>query len=777
MFIIRKTLFQSLGSQRKLDTAPESPYASIGPPKESLEIKNRTEKANDVAALGTDGTPEPVVNNHDIQIPIGSTSSDLKNNDKPLSQGIPLMFVKNGENLIPVFSPGQAGQQAPVSITGQGSVKFNTNPGVALPPALNNVVPMNNGGNPLASFMSGDLEAGKNIQSPPVIDASQLAALQSQTSTRCSVPGPDCTQQPVQDVPNFGPGQETMELLNRLLHAPGFPQLASHLLGENMGGTLSNAPHLESHFQENPSELNLPDPHLASHFMEENMPQSNSASSNFFRDNASPGQFNMAGASQYYNPMIPPQSGESRALNSLTSGAHNRMEFPMASNDVHGTNPASIQFGLKQNLASSFPGTPSMLQHEENFGQTDHNEEVRHFLDSLPHIDPAGPAQPSELDSPSPTKQLFNQYNSRMFREHTINDISDPLDNQMNSQFGEKSPDELLEFAKYRSLTAPESQPTGDMSKPFFGGKEKYASNSDDKMMDPSNLLDELHNTQLKNRLAGAGDPTNSNDLASYHEYEEDKDYNREQGYGKNNFPEPAPDDLLDRLRHFDQNIQNSEPGAARHRIPAGKFGSMDPSFADEIRTNDGNIQSFDVERKDIATEHNSNNKLLTRRQPVHRHGDISVLSDDMLQYKHGRLSMDSDDVLNSFKKEQSYSRNSIGRPRHHRHRGRYARTYIPPQMRGVIGRPNPDSSTSDVELRVNGALITDNTSLRSTIVDGKIHPGKGKTFASKDPVQIELSHGDDKRKIINIITKGRYNITQNASSKRTKIPQLNLIT
>lgn len=707
------------------------------PPIENSEFKNRTEHSNEVATMQADGTPEAVVNqpmradtSNNIQIPIGNSpteSNQVTKNDKATAPGIPLMFVKQGENLIPVFNNQNSatwGQQD-VSVTEKGSVQYNASPGLAPPSTMSNV----------ASFMAGNLDAGKSIQ-PPIIDGAQLASFQNPAVSRCSMPGPECQQQ--LEIPNIDSNRETMDLLNKLLHSPVFPQLAARLLDEGTPSSTDRTPF-----------NNLP--------------------------------------------------GDARTLNPTTENSSPNI-VPMASNsnEMDGMSPASIQFGLKENIATGYSGSPSMLRTPANIGQPDHNEEVQHFLDSLPESNPSAPAQPYP-DTPSSDEMANNNnnnnnVNSRMFREHTVNDISDPLDNEM-TQFKSKSPDELLEFAKYRSLVSPDSNgPSRNIFPPPPGtdlgnGRSREGREGENtEGFDPSNLLDTLHSSQLKSNLAGAGDPSNYNDLERYHSRENMRDEVEEElGNEKHDVPEPAPDDLLDQLRHWNQDLRKMPvQGASRHHIPL-KFGSSDPSFADEIRTPGGGIQSFDVERKDIASEHNSNKALLRRGAPRRRHGDISVLSDDMLQYKHGRLSMDSDDVVNSFQREQSYSRNNINRPRSRHHRrynninsvSKFTRT-VNPSARWNIERPHVTSTSSgtdsaaDVELRINGALITDNTSLRSTIVDGKVHPGKGKTFASKDPVQIELSHGDDKRKIINILTKSRYNITQDF--KRTKIPQTKLV-
>lgn len=689
IIILSFFLFIILASERQA-----SPYASIGPPKESMELKNRTEQSDDVAALQADGTPEPVVNrpanpetNHNIQIPIGNSftdSSQIKSNEK--SSGIPLMFVKHGENLIPVYSEQNSAAQPSMSVTEKGSVQYNANPGVAPPSQINNA----------ATFAAGNAAANMDVQTPPIIENSELSNLQSSGVSRCSIPGPDCQQQ---EIPNVDNNHNTLEVLNQILHSPIFPQLASRLM--------------------------------------EQMPQTNPS-------------FDAPGYSRGFNQNSGP------AVVPMSSTGDN--------NDVQSMSPASVQFGLKQNIVTSYPGEPSMLRNPENIGQSDHNEEVQHFLDSLPENNPSAPAQPNMEYTPGGNRNL----NDRFLREHSINDISDPLDTNM-SPFKEKSPDELLEYAKYRSLVSPDSTgPSPNVFPPITGNMAKFGK---DDNVDPSNLLDTLHNYQLKNNLAGPGDPSNYQDLHRYHESMRDEEESEEPGYEKHNVPEPAPDDLLDQLRHWNQQARNAPvAGASRHHIPL-KFGSSDPSFADEIRTPGGGIQVFDVERKDVASEHSSNKGLLRNSQPFRRHGDISVMSDDMLQYKHGRLSMDSDDILSSFENEQSYSRNKIGRPRHKHHQinSKLITRTLNPSTRWNIERPHA-STDSDVELRVNGALITDNTSLRSTIVDGKYHPGKGKTFASKGPVQIELSHGNDKRKIINILTKGKYNITQDY--KRTKIPK-----
>lgn len=679
-------------------TEPINPYASIEPPKESIELINRTHN-DDVTPIGVPRVAEsqqtgenrnpPELGENpgqqsltdpktgDIQIPIGNSASDAKSvpiaggNSAP---GVPIMFIKNGPNLIPVFNtpPQSMGGEGAQSI--QQPLPLFTNQYETNRPPLNSprVMPMMNNNGP----MPNDYDNGPE--------------------------GPAGGRQEV----NYDVGPDshsTGELIDRLINTPGFPQLASKLMSE--------------------------------------------------------GRVNYD-QQQNWQPRWQP-----------SESAHSRNLVPLSERDrtMQGMNQATVSFNMKNDFANNLPDQPSMLQ-DDGRRPDQHFEEVRKFLEKQPR---------PRADLVENNLHHGVGYNSQHDGRY-VNDISDPGDD-IESRFGSKSADELLDYAKFRSMGSYDSQaPPGSQvgvqppsehdleatqRSEYYGNQRNREDKNYAKYMheDPSTLLDDLHRSQLHGDLAGAG-ATPDDTLRPEEELDE-------QGHERHQIPlEPAPDDLMDRLVNFNKRMRQHQLQHRRElefnsqHINQG-FGQMDPSFADEIQGNNGLIQQFEVERKDIAAE--NDNQLLRSRSSGRsnsRHGALSVMSGDAVQFQTGQLSMDSNNIINSFKKENSYSRNNIGRPRFHR---KHKRRFLHPYTRGVIEKPM--SLTDDVELRVNGRPLTDNIQLRSSIIDGKVKPGKGKTLVSKDPVQIELSHGTDKRKIINIVTKGKYDVI--SDKKRHKIP------
>ncbi|XP_066936788.1 uncharacterized protein [Clytia hemisphaerica] len=696
------------------NNSPGNPYASIGPPKESEEIANRTSNA-DVKSVGLE-PQSPSTSLHDavsntagqIQIPIGNTASagnspSIPNVDGKSPKGIPIMFIKNGPNLIPVYNNGENGGtlNSPISASGQGAVQFNNNP-LPEPNLPTNVVPMMN------EFNGG--ERGENPES------------------RCDIPG---------SCPNPGEGgsndleqhispervsdtQMTGDLIDKLIHSPGFPQLASKLISEG--------------------KINYPE-----------------------------------------------QEGGERMMDGM---GDSRNVVPMTDSNVEGMDHSKVNFDMKGSYASANLPEPSMAREEQQRREEEerHHQDVENFFEHQP-------ASKSDVS----TNMLNNRAEGRSTHGldgRYVNDISDPMED-VESKFGSKSADELLDFAKYRSMSAPDlhSSPNSQVGmqpdenamvaahspqqrvmNPF---PQEGASQTEDagqtiasRFMneDPSALLDDLHKTQMQQGLTGPGDSAVSIGARGSFGLAPDQQQQAE-GEGRHRIPEPAPDDLLQQVRNFNHRM-DVEQIQHRQRIEAEKknlnrdFGYMDPSVADEIRGNNGLSQKFDVERKDLATENDM--QLLRSRSPSEprRHGQISVMSGDTVQFNSGRLSMDTNDVLSSYR-EGAFSRNKIGRPRR-RHKRHHKRRFLHPFTRGIIEHPM-SLNDNDVELRVNGQTLKDNTQLRSTIVDGKVRPGKGKTFTSKDPIQIELSHDDQKRKIVNIVTKGKYRVMND--KKRFQIP------
>ena len=746
---------------------PPNPYASIGPPKESSEIANRTGNTEEVTSFGMTGASSgggvggesqtrnipqsqspQVSSNGEIQIPIGNAANAPDSNSNknfpittlpsadgksPNGAGIPIMFIKNGPNLIPVYKnggaptntdnispPAAASQQIPM-MSQQQQQQQQQIPSFSQPSNdQNSVIPMMEPWND-----------NKNEENPSTADS------------RCDIPGAPCADNVEQ---HFEPDRmtsdmkKTGELIDRLIHTPGFPQLASKLISEG--------------------KVNYDD------------------SSN--------------GGGGGGGDMLGPDTGDSRNV------------VPLNGNTVDRLDHAQVNFDMKGNYATSnFPTSsssdPSMLREEEERHRDEERrrKDIEKFLEHQPR---------SKSDVSNYEDDFHNAKGGRSpsgLDGRFVNDISDPADRDIQSKFESKSADELLDYAKYRSLTAPDLhappgsqfgspppensfEPSASLQRSLPNNEEENPGDRDSierRYMneDPSTLLDDLHKSQMQLGLSGPGESLNRDSTATKMMDEE------EQGDGRHHIPEPepAPDDLLEQVRSFNhkmvarqlQHRQRIEQEKKNLNRGGGGFGNMDPSFADEIRSDGGLVQRFDVQRKDLATE-NDVQLLKGRTSPSSRtaprnFGQMSAMSGDAVQFNNGRLSMDTDNVVSSFNEEGEYSRNTIGRPRHrHRkhkrhHKNKQQQQFVHPYTRGII--EHPVAVDSDIELRVNGQTLTDNTQLRSTIVDGKVKPGKGKTFTSKEPVQIELSHGDDKRKIINIVTKGKYRVVND--KKRFHIP------
>ena len=763
-----------------LSKAPSNPYASIGPPKENSEIVNRTNTNNDevtgigMAADGRSQTQNTPGNNAgaiqsangEIQIPIGNAAlapgggggsnnapiSTLPSADgkTPNGAGVPIMFIKNGPNLIPVYkngaqpsntdsSPpgGASSQMIPQMQYQPGQQQQQQQPFFPQPPNdPNNIIP------PMVEQFSNNNEVN-----PPRADL------------RCDIPGAPCAdnvEQHLEPDRMTSDMRKTGELIDQLIHTPGFPQLASKLMSEG-----------KANYDGGPNDGHEPDP----------------------------------GAIVGPTGPTGPDAGDSQNV------------VPLNENTMDRVDHAEVNFNMKNNYATSNYPTPSandpaMLREEEDRHRDEerHREDFEHFMEQQPrsksdvstidddfHENAHGGRSPSGLDG------------------RFVNDISDPVEREIQSKYGSKSADELLDFAKFQSLSAPDlhaspgsqfgppppennfelpqSQPLQQRS---YNDEESAEDRSiENRYMneDPGALLDDLHKSQVQQGLNGVSNPEGVGSPATASSankmIEEEQ---QEAGDGRTRIPEPepAPDDLLEQVRNFNHKMV-AQQLQHRRRIEQEKknlnggsrgFGEMDPSIADEITSDGALTQRFDVQRKDLATENDM--QLLkgrsTARAPtaVRGFGQMSVMSGEDVQFKNGRLSMDTSNVVPSSSNEEGeFSRNTIGGKPHRRHRKHKRhhkfmnKQFLHPYTRGSI--EHPVAVDSDIELRVNGQTLTDNTQLRSTIVDGEVKPGKGKTFTSKEPVQIELSHGDNKRKIINIVTKGKYRVVND--KKRFNIP------
>ena len=745
---------------------PPNPYASIGPPKESSEFVNRTNNINEVTSFGmaadgrsqTQNTPSNAgviqSSNGEIQIPIGNAANAAAPGGTPISTmpsadgktpngaGVPIMFIKNGPNLIPVYknggqpsntenlSPGSVSQQMMPQMQYQSEQQQQQQQPFFSQPSNgpNTVIPM------MESF--SDNNHNNNEVNPARADA------------RCDVPGGPCAdniEEHIEPDRMTSDMRKTGELIDRLIHTPGFPQLASKLISEG-----------KVNYDGGPNDGPGPDP------------------------------------GTIIGP-TGPDTGDSRNV------------VPLSQNTMDRVDHAQVNFDMKGGYATSNFNDPSMLREEEDRHRDEerHREDIEHFLEHQPR-------------SKSDVSSINDDFHENAHGGHSpsgldgryVNDISDPAEQEIQSKFQSKSADELLDYAKFRSLSAPDLHaPPGSQFGPppvennfepppqppqqrSYNDEESPSDRSiENRYMneDPGTLLDDLHKSQMQNGLNGVGSPggiespttsTAANKMIDAEEQQAGDERHRIPE------PEPAPDDLLEQVRSFNHKMI-AQQLQHRRRIEqekknlngGGGFGQMDPSIADEITSDGGLAQRFDVQRKDLATENDM--QLLkgrsTARVPANAargFGQMSVMSGEDVQFKNGRLSMDTNDVVSSFNEEGEYSRNTIGGKPHRRHRKhkrhhKNNKEFLHPYTRGSI--EHPVAVDSDIELRVNGQTLTDNTQLRSTIVDGKVKPGKGKTFTSKEPVQIELSHGDDKRKIINIVTKGKYRVVND--KKRFNIP------
>lgn len=418
-----------------------SPYASIGPPHENSEIKNRTESSSEVQAVGfaakpaelsvappdpppqipsTDsmsmGNPENNVESMSTisnmaAMPITSTlpmpgvlpvqvhdaitqnqNNVQGNNNIPLINpsslkgmtGIPMMFVKNGQMLIPIFgnqnSNGITNSDGknniatlntaanPFTIAGNAAAQFTVNPGFAMPYLPSNVIPFSSSPSqpptkpsslqlpetlqpqlispttqsrpqlqlssvqlqqiaeaiisqlrkskiPINSFvngnsylrnkntvasdsnnMYGDYLDGRisSMQPPdssPIYQSSPLS--ETIASSRCEIPGSLCgsagdgtfhqtenhSHKPKLDQQNM---PSTTQLINAIMNAPGFPQLAARLMSEepsflsrDIGKQLTHERHLGEFPIDPNSNMESTDPASARFLMEQTVAKEN----------------------------------------------------------------------------------------------------------------------------------------------------------------------------------------------------------------------------------------------------------------------------------------------------------------------------------------------------------------------------------------------------------------------------------------------------------------------------------------------------------------------
>lgn len=399
-----------------------------------------------------------------------------------------------------------------------------------------------------------------------------------------------------------------------------------------------------------------------------------------------------------------------------------------------------------------------------------------------------------------------------------FNDISDPpqkLDSTQQEFVGQ-TPDQLLEYAKrktfqqqFQSTTMdrmnheridsdqnlPNIDPGSNM--PMMIPKSQMSPDRDSQQPaeDPAQLLDTVHGNQFdmysngerpaerpgtrhsiissrtrsdaiggSNIESALNSPTMQNNGMVSKDIENSFDGDR------------SPDMLLEMLRRqkdrtmgfaggMDPETLNKykkarfteESARQRGEIPL----SDDPSLADDINGGGGEMQQMEIQSKELASDNHKDSRFLRdhRLGNLH-HNQISVVPGNLIQYNHGKMSMDSADVVNSFFKDKSfYYRNKIPRPINGSQ----------PMVRASIYH---NLQSDKIELRVNGKKLSSNQKARrSRLGNKKSKNPYGETIFSKGPIKVELSHGLDKRKIVNIITQSQFNVTDDR--KRTHIPKV----
>ena len=847
-----------------VDSSASNPYASIGPAKENLELKNRTGVA--VKSIGVDlkqdnslslslADPSTISLNNQfggVQIPIESSAADAVKDLGSVKQmpGVPLMFIKSGESLVPVYG---SDSHPKISYTDTGMAQLKSNPSVGLPSLPSNIIPLSSPQQQVATFMGLNpvdqfLQTTQSMQQsslklPHINNFIPAQLNQVPASSRCEIPGTGCPtptiaqlfqqasrlrqqvqqeqlehmqqsgrnfmtlpsqqqlqqeqyfreynqrQQQIQQLEQFKQEQQQLRAQQQQL-AAGLSNFAQNNLEstnkdlhnpENIDRSQDNFPHFfpreeplqqqqqqdeadypinnllignSPSIQTEPSTVSLindilktPEmPRLAAQIMDENTPF------------------------QYRNQN---EQANSRNFNELPSSLTNSN-----SGRVQSMRTGDIQFDLKQNLArSNYPGESSMIGNSQSF-----NPEplaASQMLQNYP-TNPVFPLKKNPFSEANPERDDGDDRDSHYFRGKSValNDISDPPSEQTEeeeSRFRNQNPDELLNYANMRTMQRsfhPDSRPTASIdSLNLDDDRMSYDRRGTQRALmsvangvDPSSLLDKIQGTELKGGLMGAGDP---NWFSPTFKHSEDKV----------TISDGSPDDLLESLRkqndklfekdgralalEFRKSRLQTELGRSRAGIPDG----IDPSFADEIH--EPLPERFDVRSKESYLQNhlnlNTNNLFQNgHARSAYQPTDFSILSGDMVQYKHGRMSVDSSNVINSFLSESPQYRNEILRPTSSLNKNDSLHKGI---VRATITKNLPDDF---IELRVNGEALDDKASVRSNVKNEKKVNPSGKTFRSKGPIQIQLSHAVDKKKIINIITQSKYNVTE--ERKRAKI-------
>ena len=516
-----------------------SPYASIGPPHENAEIKNRTESNSEVQAIGFATKPEMSVappdpppqvpgtdslsmgnseNNEEsmstisnmaalpitsalpipgalpAQVPDANTQNRnnvQSNNNIPIINpsslkgmtGIPIMFVKNGQMLIPIFgnqnSNGITNSDGknniatlstpanPLTIAGNAAAQFTVNPGFAMPYLPSNVIPFSSSPSepptkasplqlpetlqpqlisptiqsppqpqlssmqlqqiaeaivsqlqkskiPIKSFvngnnylrnkntvasdsnnMYGDYLEGRfsSIQPPdssPIYQSSPLS--ETIASSRCEIPGSLCgsagdaafpqtenhSHKPKLDQQNM---PSTTQLINAIMNAPGFPQLAARLMSEEpsfLSHDIGKQVTRERHLGELPidpnSNMESTDPASARFLMEQTVAKENPGDSFIRNDPNFPVLDNPWPDSNVETQNHIDQVNNENAVFNTKNVATNDISDPPGNtyNDIDESN-APMRFDIGQDRVRGDPSKRHGLQDSHSYQQDLYN--------------------------------------------------------------------------------------------------------------------------------------------------------------------------------------------------------------------------------------------------------------------------------------------------------------------------------------------------------------------------------------------------------------------
>ena len=187
--------------------------------------------------------------------------------------------------------------------------------------------------------------------------------------------------------------------------------------------------------------------------------------------------------------------------------------------------------------------------------------------------------------------------------------------------------------------------------------------------------------------------------------------------------------------------------------LPTPSIRGVDPSFADVV----GN-QAFDIANRNSAGDNPVESSFFRPGRNSYNgagQNSISVVSHDDLRYEQSKNAIDSGDNASPLNQADVYVRHKI----------------FNPDISGTKRSKMASLQDDNIEVKVNGKPLAERGSLRSKIVNGKVKKGHGKTLSSKKPVRIELSHLNDAKrtKVVNIITTGKYNLTESRRDKITK--------